>query len=67
MAYSVVDKPCAAPGLISYRCKCSYGWIMIGAKDHDDAMREARRSSDNVTRDNLQIWNGIEYVAIGNL
>jgi hypothetical protein len=60
--FNYCDKPMAAAGLTSYRCRCSYGWIMIGAKDHDDAMREAHRSSDNATRDGLQIWNGAEYV-----
>lgn len=56
------NKPCAAPGLISYRCASPYGWIMIGATDHDDAMREALRSSPHAERRNLQIWNGVEYV-----
>lgn len=61
------DRPLAAPGLISYRCKGRFGWIMIGAKDHDDAMREARRSVDRLgadlpRREDLQIWNGKEYV-----
>lgn len=58
------DMPCAAPGLTSYRCKSRYGWIMIGAKDHDDAMREARRSSEDARREDLQVWNGREYVPI---
>jgi hypothetical protein len=40
------DKPLAAPGLRSYRCKGRFGWIMIGATDDADALREARRSSD---------------------
>ncbi len=56
-------KPLAAKGLTSYRCKGRYGWIMIGAKDHDDAMREAKRSSDSASRDTLQIWDGSRYVS----
>lgn len=61
------NKPLAAPGLTSYRCKGRFGWIMIGAKDHIDAMREARRSVDRLgadtpRREDLQIWNGKEYV-----
>ena len=62
--FNYSDKPYAAQGLISYRCKCSYGWIMIGATDHDDAMQEARRSSDNVNRDGLEVWNGERYVPV---
>lgn len=58
------DRPMAAPGLTSYRCKSPYGWIMIGAKDHADAMKEARRSSDNVTEAGLEIWNGEGYVPV---
>ena len=57
------DKPCAAHGLTSYRYKGRYGWIMIGARDDADALREAARSSsDAINRANLQIWNGTEYV-----
>jgi hypothetical protein len=55
--------PCAAPGLTSYRCRLPFGWIMIGARDHDDAMREALRSSDAARRENLQVWNGTAYEA----
>lgn len=56
------DKPFAAVGLISYRCKARYGWIMIGATDDIDAMNEARRSSETVNRNDLQKWNGVKYV-----
>lgn len=58
------NRPLAANGLISYRCKSAYGWIMIGATGTDDAMREARRSSDNARREELQVWNGLEYVDV---
>ena len=57
------DKPLAAKGLISYRCRGNYGWIMIGAKDNEDAMREAFRSSKEAKRETLQIWNGSRYEA----
>jgi hypothetical protein len=39
------DKPCAAAGLVSYRYKGQFGWIMIGAKNHGDALVEACRST----------------------
>lgn len=55
------DKPLAASGFTSYRCKSRYGWIMIGATGHDDAMREARRSWEGADRKDLQIWNGTKY------
>lgn len=59
---NLCDKPMAAHGLISYRYRGRYGWIMIGAKDDNDALREAQRSTnDKVTRDNLQIWKGSQY------
>lgn len=58
------DIPMAAPGLISYRCKSPYGWIMIGATNDDDAMNEARRSSPSAKRSDLEIWNGTEYVKV---
>jgi hypothetical protein len=62
MIRDATDLPLAAHGLSSYRLKGLYGWIMIGARDHDDAMREARRSTDTPNRANLQIWNGERYV-----
>lgn len=58
----ITDKPCAARGLVSYRYRGRYGWIMIGASDTDDALREAVRSTDNVVRENLQVWDGKKYV-----
>ena len=54
------DKPMAAPGLISYRYPSPYGgFIMIGARDHSDALHEAARS---LTRgaagfEKLEIWD----------
>ena len=59
---SFVNRPCAAAGLTSYRCRGRYGWIMIGARDHEDAMVQARRSSDAVQRSGLEVWNGSVYV-----
>jgi hypothetical protein len=59
---NLCDKPMASKGLISYRYRGRYGWIMIGAKDDNDALREAQRStSDKVTMNNLQIWKGSQY------
>jgi hypothetical protein len=51
----------AAYGLISYRIKGRYGFIMIGARDHNDAWNQALRSSKYLERKNLEIWNGKEY------
>lgn len=56
------NKPLAAKGLTSYRSKSPLGYIMIGAKDHDDAHREAKRSYDGAKREDLEIWNGKKYV-----
>ena len=62
---NLCDKPMAMKGLISYRYRGRYGWIMIGAKDDNDALREAQRStSDKVTMDNLQIWKGSQYETV---
>lgn len=61
---NVCDKPLAAHGLQSYRYAGRYGWIMIGATDDLDALREAGRSmtSGTPTIERLQRWNGAEYV-----
>lgn len=55
------DRPCAAPGLTSYRARGVFGWIMIGATDAADAMREARRST--AEPHGLEVWDGARYVA----
>lgn len=54
------DKPMAAKGLTSYRARGRYGWVMIGATDHQDAMNEALRSTDIVH--SLEVWDGVKYV-----
>jgi len=61
----LTDKPLAAPGLTSYRYKGRYGWIMIGAADTAQALKEAARSTaDPVSIDNLQVWDGAQYAPI---
>lgn len=61
-AVPVSDRPLAAEGYLSYRCKGAFDWIMIGAKDDADAMVQARRSSAYAKRETLQKWNGAAYV-----
>jgi len=62
---NLCDKPMASKGLTSYRYRGRYGWIMIGARDDNEALREAQRStSDKVIIDNLQIWKGSQYETI---
>ena len=57
------NMPMADKGLVSYRYKGRYGWIMIGAKDIDGALREAARStSDPITVEKLQVLSGAEYI-----
>lgn len=58
----LTSKPLAAAGLLSYRCKCPFGWIMIGAVDDEDAMVQARRSNKQSRREDLQKWDGNGYV-----
>ena len=57
--------PLAAYGYTSYRYRGIYGWVMIGAKDVDDALREASRSVDVVVRDRLEVWDGSKYIPVG--
>lgn len=58
------EKPCASHGLTSYRYKGRYGFIMIGATDDTDALSEARRSTQGVIIENLQIWDGSQYKGV---
>ena len=56
------NKPMAIKGLTSYRYKGRYGFVMIGATDNTNALKEAQRStSDKVSIDNLEVWNGSQY------
>jgi hypothetical protein len=53
----------AAVGLTSYRYKGRYGWVMIGARDDAEALREAARSvGGGIDRANLDVWDGSKYV-----
>ena len=62
MMTNTTDKPHADKGLKSYRYHGHHGYIMIGAKDHIDALREAQRSSEyDVQARRLQMWNGKYY------
>lgn len=63
-ACSLVAEPLAVPGLESYRYRGRYGWIMIGAKSDEEALREAARSTvGEVSRGNLEVWRG-KYVPV---
>lgn len=60
---TVQDRPCAAAGLKSYRYRGESGWIMIGAENHDDALRESLRSTQlggDIAR--LEVWDRDHYV-----
>jgi hypothetical protein len=37
---------------------------MIGAKDDADALSEAKRSTQGVIIDNLEIWDGSKYKGV---
>ena len=61
----VHDRPCASDGLTSYRYPSGFGsWIMIGAGDLADAVKEASRSLSHDFADvrKLEIWDGNKYV-----
>ena len=59
------NRPMAVKGLISYRYKGTYGYIMIGAKDNEDALNEASRSTKSpIELENLQVWNGTQYINV---
>lgn len=58
-----VALPLAAAGLTSYRYKGRFGYVMIGAKSHDEALREAGRSltGETPTMDKLEVHDGHSY------
>lgn len=62
--FNLCDRPLAAPGLTSYRCRSGYGWIMIGARNNGDALGEARRTRSDAMSQDLQVWDGTQYVPV---
>ncbi len=58
------ERPCADKGLTSYRHRIreTRDFVMIGARDHEDAMNEAGRSLRSTDRAKLEVWNGERYV-----
>lgn len=61
---SVHDRPLAMPPFKSYRLRGPFGFIMIGARNDDDAMQEAARSTPAPKRENLERWDGQSYVPL---
>lgn len=62
---SITGRPLAVAGLRSYRYRGPYGWVMIGATDDADALKQAQRSvTEVVIIENLQTWNGVCYSAM---
>lgn len=55
-------KKIKTPVLISYRIQGRYGWINVRAKDDEDAIRQAYRSTDIPT--DLEVWDGSKYVPV---
>jgi len=67
MCNNLTSQPLAASGYISYRYRGEYGYVMIGAKDSADALRESLRSTrsgGDIAR--LEIWNSTHYVPATN-
>lgn len=58
----ITDRPLAAAPNTSYRLKGAFGWIMIGAMNDQGAMREARRSTEHPRFEDLEKWDGTQYV-----
>jgi hypothetical protein len=60
------NRPMAARGLTSYRYKTGFSYIMIGAENEAQALKEAARSlSCGVASPaHLEIWNGEKYVPV---
>jgi hypothetical protein len=60
--YDTTGRPLAAHGLNSYRYRDRYGWVMIGARDHAEALAEAARSIDGQPSPyRLEVWDGQQY------
>lgn len=64
-ASRLYDRPLASHGLVSYRYRGDFGFVMIGAKNHFDALNQARRSiSRRPDPRLLEVWDGEKYVPV---
>jgi hypothetical protein len=62
---AVSNKPMAVKGLQSYRYNGRFGHIMIGANSVEEALSEARRSTDYpVEVSALDVWDGSKYIPV---
>lgn len=62
---TATDRPLAVAGLTSYRYTGRYGFVMIGAKNTEDALSEAARSIDGKPDiANLEIWSDTGYIPV---
>lgn len=60
---SLHDLPLASDGFLSYRYAGRYGWVMIGALNDQDALREAGRSGiKDAKLTKLQKWCDIHHM-----
>ncbi len=61
------NKPHAAEGLISYRIRSPYGWVMIAGTDKEDALAKAIERVGKSARpfdlnpNGLEEWDGQRY------
>lgn len=61
-AVPVTNRPLADRGLLSYRYRQPHGFVMIGAKDDEDALKQAGRSIESTPQlTALERWNGTSY------
>lgn len=52
------NRPHAAEGLLSYRYRGRFGFVLIGARDHAEALQEAARSiPENPEMERLEVWS----------
>lgn len=59
------DRALAVWPLKSFRYASQYGWVMIGARDVTEALREADRSIHGPADPaKLQVWRDYEYVPV---
>ncbi len=65
LSRDMTDRPLASAGLRSYRYRGAFGFVMIGALDHADALQEAARSIDGEPdRARLDVWDPAALVYV---
>ena len=61
---TVFESPLAAPGYMSFRCKVGSEYIMVGARDREQALDLIFEAEASYNSGDLEIFSGTTYTPV---